>query len=61
MFKAIAHLSDDGDRFMDISGGGIDRLGSIDTTDITGSLLRVPVVLMPGAAAGTPRSSTREP
>lgn len=53
VFKAIAHLSDDGDRFMDISGGGIDRLGSIDTTDITGSLLRVPVVLMPGAAAGT--------
>lgn len=53
VFKAIAHLSDDGDRFMDISGGGIDRLGTIDTTDITGSLLRVPVVLMPGADTGT--------
>lgn len=53
VFKAIAHLSDDGDRFMDISGGGIDRLGTIDTTDITGSLLNVPVVLMPGADTGT--------
>ena len=60
MFKSIAHLTDDGNRFMDVSGSGVDRLGSIDTTDITGNLLRVPVVLMPGAVAGTAAFLDRE-
>lgn len=60
VFKSIAHLTDDGNRFMDVSGSGVDRLGSIDTTDITGNLLRVPVVLMPGAVAGTAAFLDRE-
>lgn len=53
VFKAISHLTDSGDRFMDVSGSGVDRLGSIDTSNVSGNLLRIPVVLLPGAANGT--------
>lgn len=53
VFKSIAHLTDSGDRFMDVSGSGVDRLGGIDVTSVSGNLLRIPVVLLPGAAANT--------
>ncbi|RYQ66074.1 phage capsid protein [Bifidobacterium pseudolongum subsp. globosum] len=50
---AIASLTDTGSRFLDISGKGNDTLGSFDVTGIVGNLLRVPVQILPNAAAGT--------
>ena len=40
VFKAIAHLTDEGNRFLDVSGQGSDTLGSLDPASISGRLLR---------------------
>lgn len=53
VFKALIRLQTTGDRFLDISGDGVNQIGSIDVTGITGSLMRVPIQLLPGAPAGT--------
>lgn len=53
VMKALIRLQTTGDRFIDISGQGVDTLGTIDVTGITGSLMRVPVQVLPGAPAGT--------
>lgn len=50
---AIASLTDTGSRFLDVSGKGRDTLGSFDVTGIVGNLLRVPVQVLPNAAAAT--------
>lgn len=53
VFKAIAKLSDNGDRFMNLSGAGSTTLGDINLTGITGNLLGVSVHELPNAEAGT--------
>lgn len=53
VYKALIRLQTTGDRFLDISGQGVNQLGTIDVTGITGSLMRVPVQLLPGAPAAT--------
>lgn len=53
VFKLIAHLTDTGDRFMDVSGQGATTLGSLDPAATTGRLLRRDVYLLDGAPAGT--------
>ncbi|WEV67965.1 HK97 family phage prohead protease [Bifidobacterium sp. ESL0769] len=53
VFKAIACLTDNGDRFMNVSGSGVNQLGTIDIKGITGDLLHLPVQLMPNATPGT--------
>lgn len=53
VFKAIAHLSDNGDRFMNVSGSTVNQLGSIDVKGVTGNLLTLSVQLMPKADPGT--------
>lgn len=53
VYKSLVRLQTTGDRFLDISGQGVDQLGTIDVTGITGSLMRVPVQMLPGAPAGT--------
>lgn len=50
---ALIKLKDSGDRFMDISGKGSDTIGAFDLTGVVGDLMRVPVYLLPKAAAGT--------
>lgn len=51
--KALIALTDTGSRFLDISGKGNDTLGSFDLTGVVGDLMRVPVHILPGAAANT--------
>lgn len=53
VFKQIAHLTDDGNRFLDVSGQGTDTLGTLDPAGITGRLLRRDVHLLDGAPNGT--------
>lgn len=53
VFKAIASLTDNGNRFMNISGGPVDQLGTIDIKGVTGNLLNLEVRLMPKADSGT--------
>ena len=53
VFKAIAHLTDEGNRFLDVSGQGSDTLGSLDPASISGRLLRQDVRMLDGAPNGT--------
>lgn len=53
VFKAIAHLTDQGDRFLDVSGQGAATLGTLDPAAISGRLLRQDVRMLDGAPAGT--------
>lgn len=53
VFKAIAHLTDDGNRFLDVSGQGAGTLGSLDPAGIGGRLLRQDVRMLDGAPEGT--------
>ncbi|PLS24345.1 HK97 family phage prohead protease [Bifidobacterium imperatoris] len=53
VFKQIAHLTDEGDRFLDVSGQGATTLGSLDPAGITGRLLRRDVNMLDGAPEGT--------
>lgn len=38
---------------MDVSGRGPDNLGTIDLTDIRGTMMRIPVQMLPTAATDT--------
>ena len=53
VFKTIASLTDNGDRFMNVSGANVNQLGSIDVKGVTGNLLTLEVRLLPKADAGT--------
>lgn len=49
VFKALSKLTLSGNALMDLSGKGSNTLGSIDLTGVTGTLLRVPVMMLPSA------------
>ena len=53
VFDAMAKITRSGDALMDVSGEGVDKLGSLSLTGITGRMLSVPVQMVPGAAANT--------
>lgn len=53
VFTAMAKLTRSGNALMDVSGKGAGTLGSIDLSAVTADLFRVPVRMMPGAAADT--------
>ena len=49
----IARKSENTSITRDVSGEGVDKLGSLSLTGITGRMLSVPVQMVPGAAANT--------
>ena len=49
----MAKITRSGDALMDVSGEGVDKLGSMSLTGVTGRMLSVPVRMVPGAAANT--------
>ena len=51
VFDKMAKITRSGDALMDVSGEGVDKLGSLSLTGITGRMLSVPVQMVPGAAA----------
>ena len=53
VFKAIAKITRQGSALMDVSGRGPDNLGTIDLTDIRGTMMRIPVQMLPAAATDT--------
>lgn len=53
VFKALAKITRSGSALMDVSGRGVDTLGSIDLTGITGTMMRIPVQMIPDADANT--------
>lgn len=53
VLKALVGLKDTGDRFFNLSGDGSDTIGSFDLTGVAGEFMRVPVVMLPKAEAGT--------
>ena len=53
VFDAMAKITRSGDALMDVSGEGVDKLGSMSLTGVTGRMLSVPVRMVPGAAANT--------
>lgn len=53
VFDKMAKITRSGDALMDVSGEGVDKLGSLSLTGITGRMLSVPVQMVPGAAANT--------
>lgn len=53
VFTAMAKLTRSGNALMDVSGKGSDTLGSLDLSGVTADLFRVPVRMMPAAAANT--------
>lgn len=53
VLKTLVALKDTGDRFFNLSGSGADTIGSFDLTGVAGEFMRVPVVLLPKADAGT--------
>lgn len=53
VMRSIAKLSDANTRALNLSGDGVDTLGSFDLTGVAGKLLRIPVQVLPGAPAGT--------
>lgn len=53
VFKAIAKITRQGSALMDVSGRGPDNLGTIDLTDIRGTMMRIPVQMLPTAATDT--------
>lgn len=53
VFKALAKITRSGSALMDVSGRGVDTLGSIDLQGITGSMMRLPVQMVPGADTDT--------
>ncbi len=53
VFDKMAKITRSGDALMDVSGEGVDKLGSMSLTGITGRMLSVPVQMVPGAAANT--------
>lgn len=53
VFKALAKITRSGSALMDVSGRGVDTLGSIDLQGITGSMMRVPVQMIPDADTDT--------
>lgn len=52
VFKALANLETTGNRLMN-TGDGRNLAGTIDVPGLSGELLRIPVYLIPGAAANT--------
>ena len=53
VFKAIAKITRQGSALMDVSGRGPDNLGTIDLTDIRGTMMRIPVQMLPTATTDT--------
>ena len=53
VYKALAKLTRSGNALMDLSGHGSDTIGTLDLSDVSASLFRVPVVMLPDAAADT--------
>ena len=53
VFDKMAKITRSGDALMDVSGEGVDKLGSLSLTGITGRMLSVPVQMVPSAAANT--------
>ena len=53
VFDKMAKITRSGDALMDVSGEGVDKLGSLSLTGITGRMLSVPVQMVTGAAANT--------
>lgn len=53
VLKSLVALKDNNSRALDLSGSGADQIGSFDVTGIAGTLMRVPVRLLPKAPAGT--------
>lgn len=53
VFKAIAKITRQGSALMDVSGRGPDNLGTIDLTDIRGTMMRIPVQMLNTATTNT--------
>lgn len=53
VFKKFNALTDGGNRLMTVYGNGVNQVGSLDLTSLTGNIANLPIKLLPGAAANT--------